>query len=248
MAVMEDATSPAIKTVQRKRKLRWYQFSLRSLLIFMVICAIPCAWLAKKIERKGREREALAAIVKSGGLVQFDYEALIGANPPGPAWLRKLLGENFFCDVEYVFLSGKNFDDTALEPLSALTKLEMLDLGRSNITDAGLDHLKGLSELSHLILNRTRIDNAGLERLTGLAELRGLELWRTNVSDAGLEYLRGFAHLQALGLKETAVSDAGIVHLKQLRQLQRLDLRGTKVSDAGLRELQKALPTCEIWH
>ena len=46
-----------------KHKRRWYQFSLRTLLIFTVICAIGCAWLAHKIERKRKEREAAEAIV-----------------------------------------------------------------------------------------------------------------------------------------------------------------------------------------
>jgi hypothetical protein len=35
-----------------KRKRRWFQFSLRTLLIFVLICAIPCAWRGRKIERR----------------------------------------------------------------------------------------------------------------------------------------------------------------------------------------------------
>jgi hypothetical protein len=54
------------KAERPKRKRRWLQFSLRTLLIFTMICAIGCAWLAHKIERKRKEREAAEAIVKLG--------------------------------------------------------------------------------------------------------------------------------------------------------------------------------------
>ena len=57
-----------------KRKRRWFQFSLRSLLIVVVIVAIPCAWLGWKIDQKRRECEAVAAIIKAGGIVVYDYQ------------------------------------------------------------------------------------------------------------------------------------------------------------------------------
>jgi hypothetical protein len=39
---------------------------------------------------------------------------------------------------------------------------------------------------------------------------------------------------------------AGLVHLKALTQLQCLSVRNTKVTAAGVKELQQALPKCEI--
>jgi hypothetical protein len=42
---MEEEPSPA----PPKRERRCYQFSLRTLLIFVVIVAIPCGWLGRKI-------------------------------------------------------------------------------------------------------------------------------------------------------------------------------------------------------
>jgi hypothetical protein len=42
------------------------------------------------------------------------------------------------------------------------------------------------------------------------------------------------------------VTDAGLKELAGLKSLQSLDLSRTKVTDAGLKELQKALPDCEI--
>src|SRR5438309_753827 len=116
------------KAVPAKRKRRWFQFSLRSLLIFTVICAVGSTWLGKRIERKRIERQVVDAIVKLGGGVHYDCgfdpsgRLIQDSEPPGPWWLRQLLGENFFGDVTDV-----RYGPTA-EPrdLSRLTELRDL--------------------------------------------------------------------------------------------------------------------------
>ena len=45
---------------------RWYQFSLRSLLLFTLICAIASAWLAHRMEQKRIELEAVDSLVRRG--------------------------------------------------------------------------------------------------------------------------------------------------------------------------------------
>ena len=65
------------------------------------------------------------AIVKSGGKAYYDYEFENGRRvkalkPRGPDWLRKLLGEDFFNDVEYVIFYRPDL-----------------------VTDAGLENLRG---------------------------------------------------------------------------------------------------------
>jgi hypothetical protein len=47
----------------------------------VVIVAIPCAWLGRKIEQKRRERAAVRAILDLGGYVEYDY---IDKKPTGP--------------------------------------------------------------------------------------------------------------------------------------------------------------------
>ena len=212
-----------------KRKRRWFQFSLRTMMIFTLICAIPCAWLGNKIEQKRREREVVKAIRDFGGLVTFDYEMVGGSSfppprpeAPGPTWLRDLLGQDFFSDVGEVILLGRNFGDDDLEKL------------------------KGFTQLQSLNLDATKVTNSGLTNLNGFTQLRFLSLDKTEIDDAGLANLKGLAHLQYLYLNNTNVGDAGLASLKELTELRTLSLSKTKATDAGVRDLQRSLPNCRI--
>ena len=185
-----------------KRKRRWFQFSLRSLLIFTLVVAVACAWLARKIERKRHEREAVEAIVKLGGNVYYDYDYDHGPalsshtiptkNPPGPDWLRSLLGENFFSEVDRVSINGA--------------------VGNENMTDAGLIHLRSLPRLRYLMLavNNLKVTDAGLESIRELTQLQRLRLALPNVTDSGLENLKGLTQLQSLYLWGPKITDAGV--------------------------------------
>ena len=52
--------------------------------------------------------------------------------------------------------------------------------------------------------------------------------------------------LEDLELSDTQVTDAGLTHLKGLSRLTYLNLKGTKVTIQGIKELQEALPNCDI--
>jgi hypothetical protein len=54
-----------------KRKRRWFQFSLRALLILTLICVVGSAWVARRIERKRNERRAVEAFRDLGGVVAY---------------------------------------------------------------------------------------------------------------------------------------------------------------------------------
>ena len=203
-----------------------FQFSLRSLLVLVVVVAIPCSWLAVKMQRARGQRETVEAVLNLGGRAGYDYQFYEwSAKPPGPAWPRELLGNDFFFDVAFVHLDG------------------------TQVTDAGLQHLRGLMQLKKLRLTCTQVTDAGLKHLKGLTQLWNLELDYTQVTDAGLQHVKGLTQLQYLDLVSTQVTDAGLEHLKVLTQLQHLTLGpGTRVTDEGVKKLQEALPDCEIRH
>jgi hypothetical protein len=115
------------------------------------------------------------------------------------------------------------------------------------VTDAGLKELAGLKSLQALNLGGTKVTDAGLKELAGLNALQKLNLEGTKVTDAGMKELAGLKTLQWLDLYNTKVTDAGLKDLAGLKSLQSLAVDGTEVTATGVAELQKALPTCEIY-
>ena len=261
---------------------RWrFQYSIRSLMVLTVAVALPFSWLAVEMKEAKEQREAVEEFKKLYGEVgqlYYDYEYITfrspftNPEPPGPVWLRELLGGDLFASVASVELYGSkvtdagleqlrgmtqlvdlnlhgaDVTDTGLEHLKRLTRLEVLSLCGTKVTDAGLEHLKGLTQLFFLALEGDRITDAGLEHLKGLTQLRQLNLGGTQVTDAGLDRLKGLAQLRQLLLDNTQVTDAGLECLKGMSQVNELNLKGTKVTDEGVQRLQQALPNCTITH
>ena len=227
----------------KHRTRRFLQFSLRALLVFVLLVSLGMSWLAVKLEKARRQKEAVEAIERAGGFAKYDYQfhdhklIALSAESPAPKWARALLGDDFFHDVTVMGLRSSAGDDEAIY-LTRLTALEVLFLTESQITDAGLEHLKGMTKLGLLCLSDTQVTDAGLTNIEGLTNLYNLNLSSTEITDAGLKHLKGLPNLEVLHLMHTATTDAGLEHLRGLTSLEVLDLSGTQVTDAGLKHLK----------
>lgn len=234
-------------------KRRWGRYSLRTLFILVALASLGFGWLGYKVRQAQRQKEAVEAIEKLGGAVMYDFQFDSNgkfngkATPPGPAWLRKLLGDHLFVNVVRVELFGNTqVTDGDLVHLQELEKLETLNLSITQVTDAGLVHLEGLNQLRELNLSDTQVTDAELFHLQGLDQLERLYLSITPVTDAGLVHLRGLNQLRDLVLSDTQVTDNGLFQLQGLKKLKYLSLEHSHVTDKGCQELQKALPNLEI--
>ena len=75
-----------------KRKRRWFQYSLRTLLLLTMALGIGSRWITVRAQR---QKAAVDAILNDGGAVVYDYQidaaggVIPDAKPPGPDWLRK---------------------------------------------------------------------------------------------------------------------------------------------------------------
>ena len=207
---------PSTFTPRERKKRRWYQFSLRSLMICTLVCAVGAGWVGRRMERKRKERVAVEVITKHGGNVEYDYQTVKGATPPGPKFLRDWLGESFFTEVAAVQIHASDSGPHWLVPIKEVT------LKGSRFTETGLSYLKSLPNLRTLSLSGNRITDNELARLSGLAKLKFLSL-------AGAD-----------------IGDAGLAKLKCLSELESLNVRRTRVSEAGVKEFQMSLPNCKI--
>ena len=172
-----------------KPRRRWLQFSLRTLMVLMLVLGCGLGWLASKIIRAREQREAVKAIEELGGRVDWK-PASGGITRTAAAWVGKLMGGDWSVDVGAVYLTGTPVTDAGLEHLRGLTQLRFLSLDSTPVTDAGLEHLRGLTQLQGLYLSSTRVTDAGLAHLRGLTQLEVLYLISTRVTDAGVNELK----------------------------------------------------------
>jgi len=229
---------------------RWLWYGVLALPVLAAMVAIPMISFALKLEQARKQRAAVDAIRRMGGVVYYDYQVYFdksqNAPPPGPAWLRELFGVDMVASVVNVELGPQKpvdagFDDAGLqqleEPLKALPRLEWLGVDGAKVTDAGLKHLAGLSQVKRLYIWGTSITDSGLEHIQGLTQLESLVIRETGITDAGLRRLAGLKHLTRLDLTKTKITGPGLRHLEGLENLKLLHLGQTKITDAGLEYL-----------
>lgn len=139
-----------------------------------------------------------------------------------------------------------------LRKLAGLQQLELLNLYADSINDETLKELKPFRNLRELDLSLTSVSDAGLKHLTALEKLSSLTLLYSEgfagpkITNVGLKAISEMAQLRRLNLVGAKVDDAGIDDLKRLRNLQKLTLVGSRISADGLKQLQLALPDCEV--
>lgn len=227
---------------------RWLQFSIRGLMVLVLVlgCGIACIQYRARLGR-----EAIAAIIGSGGFVT--YEDLSqpgalgnGANSSGQSWVRAVLGTKKTGDVVWVNLR-ETATDKSLEYVGRLSRITSLNVTASAVTDDGLRNLEGLTSLNELHVGGTRITDAGLAHLEGLTQLSTLDVAGTRITDVGLAHLKGLTQLESLDLHATEVTDAGLPYLSGLSRLRRLTLP-LGVSEEGVRKLRATLPYGHIFH
>jgi hypothetical protein len=248
------------------RVLRWrLQFTLRSLLTLVVGGAIPCSWLATELQTAARQKEAVEAIRASAGSVTYERESvgdetILGHEARAPQWLRSILGDDFFTNVDrvavvtvgglrqakclpqlrFLHVSGRDITDDALVELEDLKQIEVLSVDRATGDEAGFKHLKGLTRLRELCVCGGNIHDADLQHLGHLHQLEILYLDSLpKISDAGLKHLKGLTKLRRLTIFQAAVTDAGFDYLAGMTQLECLELDFRNVSDAGLPKIAK---------
>jgi hypothetical protein len=142
-----------------------FQFSVRSLVVLVVAVAVPLGWFGMKMREAERQRKAVEAIEKLSGTVVYDYELDKSLNP---AWLRELVGEDFFANVHWVIWLSDKWHDHAnevLKHIKVLPNVRELSFHGKNVTDAGLEKLKGLTGLRPLNLCNTQVTVQGIEEL-----------------------------------------------------------------------------------
>lgn len=256
---------------------RWLRFSLRTFFLLLTLFAV---WLGVMTHRAREQGNAVSVINSLGGTVQYDYEFeadwnfLPHAKPPGPKWLRGVIGPDFGTNVVIVNYwrngtpgiatdkdlsvllslprlrdlrlgSSPAITDDGLKNIGRLSRLESLDLSDTGITDDGLAHLSHSGRLSYLFLVRCGIDGSGLRHLRHLP-LKHLNLNWTRLVDANLGHVGEMKSLESLTMQDTPITDNGLAQIAGLKDLWELHIHNTAVTGDGLSHLESLTKLREL--
>ncbi len=142
-------------------------------------------------------------------------------HPRGPDWLRQWIGAEWMECVD--------------EPEHVVFWADGATLSRRSRFGGQIVHTTG-----------PLIDDAALACVLRLPNLKSLDLAFSNTGDAGIRVVCRLQNLKELRLEGTDVSDLSIPILTQMRSLKELNVEHTKVTISGGRELETALPGCDV--
>src|SRR5262245_60105787 len=141
---------------------RFLSFSVRGLIVFVIVFGAGMGWIVRQAHI---QREAVAAIMRAGGLVKYNKgwiktNMVHSARNLTSGWLVNRIGVDYPSHVTVVWLNrSAGRTDSALEQVGSLFQLQQLRLDQSSVSDAGLARLSGLSNLSRLNLEGTHISD-----------------------------------------------------------------------------------------
>jgi Leucine-rich repeat (LRR) protein len=215
--------------------------------VFLVAAAL--GWI---VHRARVQRDAVAAIERCGGYVEYDWQLLPGrlkdpgrwhygppphrpgTGPPWPRWLVDMVGIDELETVKKVDV-GKQSPDAILPQVGQLGRLEQLTScwGRS-ITDAGVAQLRALKELRALVLYG-RFTGKSLANLSELTHLKSLRLeiidFAGPTATADLSPLRLMTDMRDLALSSSKLTTVDLALLRDMHRLELLDLHNIGVTD-----------------
>jgi hypothetical protein len=199
---------------QRKKELGnsrgTFRISLRALLVLMTIL---CLWFGKISIAAHKQKKAVEWVEANGGRVKYDWQSkesapkvfpgpapVPDAKIPGPKWLRRLIGEDYFQTVLEVNLTRCNIAD--ISPLTNLPEVEFLESPMNHIRD--LTPLQGLSHLRTLGLYQNEVEDSS--PIAGIRTLGLLLVGENRISDIGC--LAGMQNLESVAIQRNPLSRA----------------------------------------
>lgn len=228
----------------RPKERRWLRFSLRTVLLVITLGALLLGWRVSQVRR---QQAAVARIVEAGGSVRYRFDrprfgqTHESGRPilTGPAWMRRLMGDEGFQVVHAVDLPGTRKDQELMELISSFRQLEALAAYGGHLCDRDLRHLARLTELRRLCIDSHRITDRGLVHLAGLHNLETLDLRHARLTDEGLRHLAAMTQMEVLFLDSPRITDAGLAGLRPMGRLRLLDLSGCGITDIGVEQLTR---------
>ena len=252
------------ESVVKRPKRRWFQFSLRTLLLMMLVAMPTFSGLAWQLKRRSESKQAWQRIADEEEL-EISFSGVHQRNCWGPKkslreqWLEEWLWVTFpvptgaslsfseepqaaiqilatYPDLkELDFSHLENLTDEAIYSIPKLPSLTQLKIENCPLTGVSLGHLAtACPKLETLILNEVPLTPEGLQEIGTIHSLKSLTLDESGVTSDGLGYLNDLTQLQEISFYGAFINDLGLEHLSKHPHLENLSLQRTAITDAGM--------------
>ena len=230
-ATEEADTSPAEAAPAMAPRRRWSQFSIRTLLVVMLLTGLLLGYIGYE-RREAARFQALYAELAANKDAQ-----LVVPESPRPQWLRYILGDNSPEYLRSAWIDSRTFNDDDLTRLARFRFLEQIVLINTRVHGSGLAAFAGHSRLRGLRCVSCPLDDSAAPHIAKIRGLRELDLSMTKITGESLVHVAELVQLRQLGLAATKIEGPQLRHLTTLTNLRHLELSGTQVDDAGLAHL-----------
>lgn len=212
---------------------RW-RISLRGILIVVLICSLPLAWIARGAYRSRWESWFARNVARYGGSVTHESESdwltrQFGESLPGEAWIRETFEiENKPRLTTICLVSDQS--NYLLSYLPSVVELDGVVLCEMTLTDREVDTLVSLPNLRRLILHDVAITPEQLARFQSVPALEKLQLDGISGTDAHLKVAGQITQLQEVIVRDSCATNQGAAALKPLVNLRSFSALRTQIT------------------
>jgi hypothetical protein len=216
--------------------------------VIAIVGLIGGAWYLWRRDAVEREERAIAQLP---GVVLFRHERWEYGGPegpvaesdlPGPAWLRRVVGERMFFVPNELWLELYDIKNEDLAVLKDLPTLRKVELSGTPITDEALENLAPLTDVEDLQLSGTKISSRAIVDLDRFANLKVLELpeFEEGAYDVDdLQVLSKLTKLEELVMHFNPLGEQGLAYLADLKRLRVLGINGCDAPAGSFRHLAR---------
>lgn len=219
------------------------RFSLRTLLVVMLVCGVLLGAFARAHSRAQRQRQIIAAAAEVGGHVRYDFECYSQSWLYAPQrWLAPRVGPDLVGNVlilNYQTAEPASWRES-LQSAADLQTIEYLSACGHGLTAADVEQLGRCTALKQLNLLHAR-DLPDLKPLGKLRQLAQLGLNScSGVKGAKLSALRELQRLKTIDLCGSDATDEVARELAKLPMLDEINVEFSQITHTGLLELGKS--------
>ncbi|WP_254511697.1 hypothetical protein [Anatilimnocola floriformis] len=218
------------------------RFSLRTLLVGMVVCGAVSGFAARVHSRAQRQKQILIDAARIGGSIRYDYECY-SESPwyTAQRWLAPKIGPDYVGSVLIL-----NFHATPprewRKVLPAAAELQSIDHFAACCEELEASDIELLSKFTRMkqIHFHYCSEVPSLEAFGKLQQLELLSIHSSGVTSAKLAPLQQLPNFKTLDLCNSDATDEVVPLLATFTALEELHAEGSEMTAAGLAGLSKS--------